>query len=444
MSQRTIDVHEKLPLSQTLPLSFQHLFAMFGATVLVPFLTGLNPAVALLTSGIGTLIFIFITKGQVPAYLGSSFAYIAPIIAVSAASGPGEALFGSMIVGVVYAICSLIIYKFGVNWLKKLLPPVVVGSVIIVIGLGLASVAVDMATTTYTNVDRPATIEEFNSLPGSVQGISEDSVTLKVYSGTSVLVAFVSLAVAIIASNFFRGFFAIVPILFGIISGYLVSIPLGLVNFQKVSEAAWFAIPEFTTPVPNMLALWVIVPVALVTITEHLGDVFVMSKIVDKDLMKKPGLHRTLLGDGTATLFASLVGGPPNTTYGENIGVLAITRVYSVYVVGGAAVMATIMAFIGKIAALISTIPVPVMGGVSILLFGIIASSGLRMLVDSGIQYKNKRNLVISSVILILGVGNAVLDFGQLQLHGMALATLAGVLLNAVLPKEQESLEESM
>ncbi|OEF96050.1 uracil permease [Desulfuribacillus alkaliarsenatis] len=436
--QRTIAVDERPPLSQLLPLSFQHLFAMFGATVLVPFLTGLSPAVALLSSGVGTLLFILITKGQVPAYLGSSFAFIAPIIAVSATSGPGEAMFGIMMIGVVYAICSGIIFKFGVEWLRKLLPPVVVGSVIVVIGLGLATVAVDMATTEYIVVDKPATIEEFSALPGSVQDVQEDSVLLKVYSGTSVLVAFIALAVAIIASTFFRGFFAIIPVLLGIVSGYIAAIPLGLVNFQQVIDAPWFAIPEFTTPIPNTLALWVIVPVALVTIAEHLGDIFVTGKIVERDLLKKPGLHRTLLGDGVATFFASLVGGPPNTTYGENIGVLAITRVFSVFVIAGAAIMAIGMAFIGKVAALISTIPVPVMGGVSILLFGIIASSGLRMLVDSGIQYKHKRNLVISSVILILGVGNAILNFGLLELHGMALATIAGILLNAILPKAIE------
>jgi len=434
--QRIVDVNERLPLAQMLPLSFQHLFAMFGATVLVPFLTGLNPAIALLSSGVGTLLYLIITKGQIPGYLGSSFAFIAPLIAVSSASGPGEAMFGVMMVGFVYIVCSAFIWKFGVDWIQKLLPPVVIGSVIVVIGLGLATTAVDMASTAYITVDRPATLEEFSALPGQVQAIEETTVTLKVYSIKSIIVALIALFVAIIASAFFRGFFAIIPILFGIIAGYVVSIFFKLIDFQNIISAPWFSIPEFTTPIPNTMALWVIVPVALVTITEHLGDLFVIGKVIDKDIIKKPGLHRSLFGDGIATLFASLVGGPPTITYGENIGVLAITRVYSVFVIAGAAIMATTMAFVGKIAAIISSIPTPVMGGVSILLFGIIASSGLRTLVDSGIQYGNKRNLIISSVIMVLGVGNAILHFGKLELHGMALATIVGIILNLILPKD--------
>ncbi len=440
--QRTIGINERLPLLQMLPLSLQHLFAMFGATVLVPFLTGLNPSVALLTSGVGTLLYIFITKGQIPGYLGSSFAFIAPLIAVSTAKGPGEAMFGVMMVGVVYFICSAIMKKFGVEWVHKLLPPVVIGSVIIVIGLGLAGTAVDMATTAVITVDKPATIEEFSALPGQVQAVHESTVDVKVYSSSSILVALIALFVAIIANAFFKGFFAIIPILWGIISGYVAAIFLKMVNFQAVIDAPWFSIPEFTHPIPNTLALWVIVPVALVTITEHLGHVIIIGKVTDKDLIKKPGLHRSLFGDGVATIFASLVGGPPTTTYGENIGVLAITRVFSVFVIAGAAVMAVLMAFIGKISALISSIPTPVMGGVSILLFGIIASSGLRTLVDSGINYGQKRNLIISSVIMVLGVGNAVVHFGQFELHGMALATIVGVILNLVLPKDLDHAED--
>lgn len=431
-----IDVDERLPLAKLVPLSFQHLFAMFGATVLVPFLTGLSPAVALLSSGVGTLMYILITKGQIPAYLGSSFAFIAPLIAVSSASGPGEAMFGVMIVGLVYIVCALIVWKIGVSWITKLLPPVVIGSVIVVIGLGLASTAVDMASTAYITVDRPASIEEFAALPGEVQGFDEETVTLKVYSVNSIIVALISLATAIIASAYFRGFFAIIPILFGIVAGYISAIFFKMVDFSGVASAAWFAIPEFTPPVPNTLALWVIVPVALVTITEHLGDLFVISKVINRDVIAKPGLHRALLGDGVATIFASIVGGPPTITYGENVGVLAITRVYSIFVIAGAATLAVIMAFVGKITAIISSIPTPVMGGVSILLFGIIAASGLRTLVDSGIQYGHKRNLIISSVIMVLGVGNAILSFGSLQLHGMALATIIGVILNLILPHD--------
>lgn len=396
--QRVVDVQERLPLGQSLPLSLQHLFAMFGATVLVPFLTGLNPAVALLTSGIGTLIYIFLTKGQIPGYLGSSFAFIAPIIAMKESEGISAALFGCLVSGLVYIIVAMIIKRSGINWLNRLLPPVVVGSIVIVIGLGLAGVAVEMAANNWT-------------------------------------VAFIALGVAVIASAFFRGFLGVIPILLGIIGGYVASIALGLIDFAKVGEAAWFALPEFTTPTVSWTAALLIAPVALVTIAEHIGHLLVTERIVGRNLMQKPGLHRSMLGDGVATAVAAVIGGPPSTTYGENIGVMAITRVYSVWVIGGAAVFAILFSFIGKISAIISTIPVPVMGGISILLFGIIASAGLRMLVESGIDYGNKRNLIISSVILVLGVGGAKIHIGGIAIEGMFLATFAGILLNLILPK---------
>ncbi|ASS75826.1 uracil permease [Tumebacillus algifaecis] len=396
--QRVVDVQERLPLAKSFPLSLQHLFAMFGATVLVPFLTGLNPAIALLTSGIGTLIYIFLTKGMIPGYLGSSFAFIAPIIAVSKAESPEAALFGCLISGIVYIIVAFIIRGAGIDWLNKLLPPVVVGSIVIVIGLGLAGVAVNMAAENWT-------------------------------------VAVVGLIIAIIASAFFRGFLGVIPILLGIIGGYVFAITQGMVDFTKVAEASWIALPDFQTPKVSWTAALLIAPVALVTIAEHIGHLLVTENIVGRNLMKKPGLHRSMLGDGVATALAGAIGGPPSTTYGENIGVMAITRVYSVWVIGGAAVLAILFAFIGKISALISTIPVPVMGGISILLFGIIASAGLRMLVESGINYGNKRNLIISSVILVLGVGGAKIHIGDLPIEGMALATFAGILLNLVLPK---------
>jgi len=396
--QRVVDVQEKLPLGQALPLSLQHLFAMFGATVLVPFLTGLNPSVALLTSGIGTLIYIFLTKGMIPGYLGSSFAFIAPIIAMKEAESISAALFGCLVSGLVYIIVAMIIKRSGINWLNRLLPPVVVGSIVIVIGLGLAGVAVDMAANNWT-------------------------------------VAFIALIVAVVASAFFRGFLGVIPILLGIIGGYVASAVFGLIDFAKVGEAAWFAVPEFTMPTVSWTAALLIAPVALVTIAEHIGHLIVTERIVGRNLMKNPGLHRSMLGDGVATGIAALFGGPPSTTYGENIGVMAITRVYSVWVIGGAAVFAIVFSFIGKISALISTIPVPVMGGISILLFGIIASAGLRMLVEAGIDYGNKRNLIISSVILVLGVGGAKIHIGDIAVEGMALATFAGILLNLVLPK---------
>jgi uracil permease len=397
--QRVIDVSEKLPLGKSLPLSLQHLFAMFGSTVLVPFLTGLNPSVALLTGGIGTLIYIWLTKGKIPAYLGSSFAFIAPIIAVSKAEGTGAAMFGAMLSGVVYILIAALIAKYGVEWLNRLLPPVVVGSIVIVIGLGLAATAVDMAK---KNME----------------------------------IACVSLAIAIVASTLFRGFLGVIPILLGIVGGYLFAWINGAVDLSKVAEAPWLTVPQFTYPHVSALGAWTIAPVALVTIAEHIGHLLVTESIVGRPLTKDPGLHRSILGDGVATTVAGLIGGPPATTYGENIGVMAITRVYSVWVIGGAACMAILFAFIGKLNALVSSIPVPVMGGISILLFGIIASQGLRMLVEAGIDFSHKRNLTISSVIMVLGVGGAVVHVGGLEIGGMALATFVGILLHLILPKK--------
>lgn len=396
--QRIVDVQERLPLAESLPLSLQHLFAMFGATVLVPFLTGLNPSVALLTSGIGTLIYIILTKGKIPGYLGSSFAFIGPIIAVSKSQGVGAALFGCLMSGIVYVIVAAVIRYAGTKWLDRLLPPVVVGSIVIVIGLGLAGTAVDMASQDWT-------------------------------------VASVALIIAIVASAFFRGFLGVIPILLGIVGGYVFASVQGLVDFTAIGKAAWLMVPAFTAPKVSWTAALVIAPVALVTIAEHIGHLLVTENIVGRPLMKDPGLHRSMLGDGVATSIAALLGGPPSTTYGENIGVMAITRVYSVWVIGGAAVFAVVFSFIGKFSAIISSIPVPVMGGISIMLFGIIASAGLRMLVESGINYTHKRNLIISSVILVLGVGGAKIHIGDLQIEGMALATFAGILLNLVLPR---------
>ncbi|MEK3809014.1 solute carrier family 23 protein [Bacillus sp. FSL H8-0547] len=394
-------------------LSFQHLFAMFGATILVPFLVGLDPAVALISSGLGTLAFLLITKGQVPAYLGSSFAFIAPIIAAKAAEGPEGAMVGSFLAGVVYGLVALLIKIVGYKWIMKLLPPIVVGPVIIVIGLSLAGTAVDMA---------------MNNPEGE-------------YNLTYFSVALVTLAITIVCSVAFKGFVSLIPVLIGITGGYLYALSIGLVDFSKVVGAGLFQKPDFIipfvtyTPGFSYEIVLLMVPVAVVTLSEHIGHQLVLGKVVERDYLKEPGLHRSILGDGVATMIASLIGGPPNTTYGENIGVLAITRVYSVYIIAGAAVMAVVFGFIGKISALISSIPTPVMGGVSILLFGIIASSGLRMLTDNKIDFGNKRNLVISSVILVIGIGGAMIKVSeQFELHGMAFAAIIGIVLNLVLP----------
>jgi uracil permease len=413
--QIILDVKDKPKPLTWLALSFQHLFAMFGATILVPFLVGLDPAVALISSGLGTFAFLLITKFQVPAYLGSSFAFITPIIVAKASAGMGAAMVGSFIAGIVYGIVALIIKATGHKWIMKILPPVVVGPVIIVIGLGLASTAVDMAT------------------------LNGEEYSLQYFS-----VAIVTLLITIISTIFLKGFFNLIPVLIGIAGGYLYSLAIGIIDFSKVIAADWFQAPNFIipyvdyTPALSLEIILLMVPVVVVTISEHIGHQLVLGKVVGRNYIEKPGLHRSILGDGVATMLAAVIGGPPNTTYGENIGVLAITRVYSVFVIAGAAVFAIVFGFIGKISAFISTIPTPVMGGVSILLFGIIASSGLRMMIDNQINLGNNRNLIISSVILVIGIGGATLKYGSFDLHGMALAAIIGIILNLVLPSEDK------
>lgn len=416
MNVKVLDVHEKPQPIRWLALSLQHMFAMFGATILVPQLVGLSPAIALLTSGIATIVFIIVTKFQVPAYLGSSFAFIVPIQMATQSGGIGSAMIGSMFVALVYAIISLLIYKTGYKWIMKLLPPIVVGPVIMVIGLALAPTAINMAST--INVDGA-----------------------DVYSGLHFSAALVTLASAVFCLMFFKGIISLMPVLIGIVVGYIYSAFIGILDFSKVVEAEWFAVPEMLIPgvdyefVVTPTLLIIMVPIAIVTISEHIGHQLVLGKVVNRNYIESPGLHRSLLGDGLGTLMSGLVGGPPKTTYGENIGVLAITRVYSVYVIMGAAVFAIFFSFIGKIMALIATIPTAVLGGISILLFGIIASSGIRMLIDHKIDFDNQRNLVIASIILVIGIGGATINISEtFQIGGMALAAIVGVLLNLVLP----------
>lgn len=417
-----LGIKDKPSASQWITLSLQHLFAMFGATVLVPYLIGLSPAVALISSGLGTLAFLLITKFKVPAYLGSSFAFIAPVIAAKELGGPGAAMIGTFIAGLVYGIVALLIKKVGYRWIMNILPPIVVGPVIMVIGLALAGTAVSQA------MNNPAT-GEYNLLYFSV--------------------ALVTLLATILFTMFGKGVLSFIPILAGIIVGYLYSLAVGVVDFQGVVDASWIAMPDFIFPFAdydvkiNAAILALFVPVAIVTLTEHIGHQLVLSKVVGKDYIKDPGLHRSILGDGTATLISAIMGGPPKTTYGENIGVLAITRVYSVYVLAGAAVLAIVFGFIGKVTALINSIPSPVMGGVSILLFGIIASSGLRILVDSKMDFSKNRNLVIKSVILVTGIGGASIHIGeQFSLEGMALAAILGIILNLVLPGREKASDD--
>jgi uracil permease len=417
---------DKPPLGQWIPLSIQHVFAMFGATILVPLLTGLSPSTALFTAGTGTLIYIVLTGAKVPAFLGSSFAFIPALQSISAVYGMPYALGGAVAAGIFYCIVGFIIKVAGTGWLDKALPPVVIGSVIVVIGLNLAPTAVNMAM---------------------YDGNGNYSLSL-------LSIAAVTLGITVIANIFLKGFFSVIPILIGLISGYLFTLIMGLffpaynlINFQIVSDAPWFGFPTFAVPKFSFVPILTFVIVSLATICEHLGDTLVTSKVVGKDFYKDPGLHRTLTGDGIATAWAALWGGPPNTTYGENIGVMAITHVYSVWVIGGAAVIAVVLSFFQKFGALIRTIPTPVMGGISMLLFGIIASSGLRTIVESGVNYKDKRNLTISSVILVIGIGGGNLAFNitdnvQFQLAGVALATVVGIVLNLIFPVSRGTIKD--
>ena len=426
MSEAVLDVHEKPKAGQWISLSLQHMFAMFGATILVPQLVGLSPAIALLTSGIATIVFVLITQFKVPAYLGSSFAFIVPIQVATESGGIGSAMIGAMFVSAVYAIVSLIIWKTGYKWLMKILPPIVVGPVIIVIGLALSGIAVDNAMTIPT-----------------AGGGSE-------YSLLHFSAAIVTLLSAIVCTIYFKNIISLMPILIGLLVGYAYSAAIGIIDFTEIVEASWIAVPDFLIPgmdysfqvTPTLL--FIMVPIAIVTISEHIGHQLVLGKIVNRNYIKDPGLHRSILGDGIGTFLSSLIGGPPKTTYGENIGVLAITRVYSVYVIVGAAVFAIIFSFAGKLMAAIDTIPTAVLGGISILLFGIIASSGLRMLVDNNIDFGDKRNLVISSVILVIGIGGAKLEFSPtFVIEGMALAAIIGVILNLVLPgRNKEEIDD--
>jgi uracil permease len=412
---------DKPNIATWIPLSFQHVFAMFGATILVPLLTGLNPATALFTAGTGTLLFILCTGAKVPAFLGSSFSFIAPIIAVTASHGLSYALGAAMVTGLFYCIIATIIRFTGTGWLDRVLPPVVIGSVIMVIGLYLAPVAINMASRVNPN----------------------DSET---YSLVFLSIAVVTLGITIFTSIVFKGFLSAIPVLIGLVGGYFFTLIMGLffeaysiINFDIVREADWFGFPKFHVPSFSIIPILIFIIVSLATICEHLGDMVVTSKIVGQDFYKNPGLHRTLTGDGIASAWASIWGGPPNTTYSENVGVMAITRVYSVWVIGGAAVIAVLLSFFTKFGAIIRTIPTPVLGGVSILLFGIIASSGLRTLVENKVDYKEKRNLIITSVILVVGIGGGKLAFNITQdlsfsLSGIALATLVGIILNLLIP----------
>ena len=415
MAQRTIQTDEKLPILQAIPLALQHLMAMFGATVLVPLLTGLDPSLAIMTSGAGTILYLILTKNKIPSYLGSSFAFIGPIVAVAATKGIPAALGGLVVAGLLYLLVALIIKAVGSAWINRVLPPALVGAVVIVIGLGLAGTAVGMA------------------LKGG-----GDAFDIK-----NLIVALVTLGAAIAFSSYFKGFLSTIPVLLGIVVGYIFAAFMGMVQFQPVLDAAWIGLPTLVFPEWDLGAILIIAPVALVVIIEHIGHLLVVQEIVGKDFT--PLLPESLAGDGLATALSAMVGGSPSTTYAENIGVMAVTKVYATQIFWYAGAFAFVIGgFVPKLKFLIQSIPVPVMGGISLLLFGLIASSGLRMLVESGIDYGHSRNLILSSVVLVVGVGmeatGTTIPLGSYVLPGMATATFLGIILNLILPKESKGL----
>lgn len=415
-SKMLLDVNDKPPLLKWLLLSLQHVFAMFGATILVPILVNkaagsevLSIPVALISSGIGTLIYIVCTKGKSPVYLGSSFAFITPMIVAFVKSGKESVFTGIMAVGIVYVLVALIIKAIGKKWINKLLPPIVVGPMIMIIGLSLA----------------PTAIEEI--------GLNLEKIPWK-----NIVVALISFLTTGILAVRGKGFLKVIPFLLGMVAGYISSIILGMVNLKEVFETSFIAVPNFYIPFVhyklNFSALLTIAPIALVTISEHIGDHKVLSEIIGKDLIINPGLDNTLLGDGIATFTAGLIGGPANTTYGENTSVVGMTKTASVWVIGLAAIIAIIFGFLGQLTAIISSIPSPVLGGVSILLYGFISVNGLKILIQNKVDFENTKNVIVASSMLVLGLGGAAISIItkniSVSISGMSLAALAGILLN--------------
>ena len=402
-SGKIIQVEEKVPFRLLVPLSIQHMFAMFGASVLVPFMFGISPAVVLFMNGVGTLLFIAITKGKAPAYLGSSFAFLAPAGLVIDKMGYEYALGGFVAVGFCGCVLALIIYKFGCDWIDVVLPPAAMGPVVALIGLELSGSAASNA------------------------GLLDEKI-----STSNIIVFGVTLGVAVFGSILFRKFLSVIPILIAVIAGYIAAILCGIVDFTAVSEASLFALPNFMLPKFSAEAIITILPVILVITSEHIGHQVVTSKIVGRDLLRDPGLHRSLLGDNLSTMLSGLIGAVPTTTYGENIGVMAVTKVYSVRVIAGAAVLSIICSFVGKLSMLIQTIQGPVIGGISFLLYGMIGASGIRILVDSRVDYGRSRNLTLTSIVFVTGLSGIAVNIGNIQLTGMVLACIVGMILSLI------------
>ena len=412
-SRQIIQIQEKVPLSKGIPLSIQHTFAMFSASVLVPYILGISPSIALLMNGIGTLIFIFVTKGGAPAYLGSSFAFISPALIVISQPDLGYryALGGFVVTGLLMCMIAGLIKLVGTRWIDAILPPAAMGPIVALIGLELAGNAAQTA-----GLIDPETKEMVKGLDPKV-----------------VIVFLVTLLLAIFGGVLYRGFASAIAILISIVSGYVLALILGLVDFSSVGSSSMFELPAFQTPQWSAQAIAVIIPATLVVVSEHIGHQVVTSEVVGKDLLKDPGLHRSMFADGFSTALSGFCGSCPTTTYGENIGVMAITKVYSVWVIGGAAAFSILLSFIGKASALIQTIPGPVMGGVSFLLYGMIGASGIRLMVDSKIDYSKARNLAMTSVVFVVGLSGIAINLGQVQLKGMSLAALVGMLLGLIM-----------
>ena len=415
MEKRSIGIHERLPLLQSLPLSLQHLTAMFGATILVPILLGIDPSIALLMNGIGTIIYTLVTKGGIPAYLGSSFAFIAPVMLISKSYGGfSHAQSGFIFFGLFFIIISFVVMKWGIKWIDVVMPPAVMGAVVAIIGLELAPIAVQQAGLAPWPTDAGQVVQPF------------------IMDNNTVIVSMFTLIIGIIGSVMFRGFMQIIPILFAVVAGYMLALIMGMVDTTAIANASWIALPHFQAPVYDPNAILIIAPACIVVLAEHISHLIVTGKITNENLMKNPGLHRSLLGDGISNLVSGFVGSPPNTTYGENIGVMAITRVYSVWVIRGAAILAITFSFIGKISAAISTIPTPVMGGITVLLYGVIAVQGFRMFVEQKVDFSKNRNMVLGAVTFVVGVSGASVNIGTVQLKGMAFAAIVGVVLSLI------------
>jgi len=418
------DTDDKPPIGKWIILAFQHVFAMFGATILMPVLVNqaanaevMHISTALLASGVGTLLYIICTKRKSPVYLGSSFAFITPVVAAFSKDGLSGVCTGIISVGIIYILVSFLIKLFGKNWIRRLLPPVVVGPMIIIIGLSLAPNAIDQI------------------------GLNGSEIVWE-----NLLVAVFSFFVTVIVAIYGKGFIKVIPFLIGIVSGYLLSIILGIVDFTAITNSEFFSVPRILIPIKDysfsLSGLLTIAPIAFVSIAEHIGDHMALSSIIEKDLIKDPGLDKTLLGDGMATLSAGLIGGPANTTYGENTSVVGMSRVASVYVIALAAIISIILAFFGTISGLFSTIPAPVLGGVSMLLYGFISVNGLKVIVENKIDYNDLKNVIITSTMLILGLGGAVITFTSgdisFSLTGMSLAAIMGILLNLLLQQNRK------